>query len=331
MFLSHIHNFRAYAIVGIVGAHSLHAFQWDDNSMVFDFFDTLFNQSSVLFFFIAGFMFQYLSGRFEKWDYWGKKVRYVILPYLLLSIPGIYYYTTLGVQDNVWHGFYDNPIYQQVFYFLITGKHLAPFWFVPTIALFYVIGPLLIKADRDRRIYFLLPIFMIISLFLGRDGHYGPLNKAAYLFSVYLFGMFTSVYHDQMLALVKKYHWLLLALVVALIVGNLLIDGQDRYFQYVLKVLMCPLLLYYFDCVESLVKNRLSYLAHISFGIFFIHAYVLPALKIIYLKWSGRTDFPEGDLISYMSLTVGVTLGCMLIIYLCQKLTGKYSRMLLGS
>ena len=69
MFLSHIHNFRAYAIIGIVGAHSLHAFVWNDHPYMFRFFDTLFNQSSVLFFFIAGFMFQFLSRRFEKWDY----------------------------------------------------------------------------------------------------------------------------------------------------------------------------------------------------------------------------------------------------------------------
>ena len=331
MFLSHIHNFRAYAIVGIVGAHTLHAFQWHEHPEMFRFFDTLFNQSSVLFFFIAGFMFQYLSGRFEKWNYWKKKARNVILPYLLLSIPSLYYYTMLGVQDNVWAGFYDNPLYLQVFYFLITGKHLAPFWFVPTIALFYIVAPLLIRADRDRRIYWLLPLFMIISFYLGRGGQYGPLNKAAYLFSVYLFGMFASVYHDQLLAFVKRYQWVLLAAVVALILGNLFSRGLDQYFQYTLKVMMCPLLLYYLDRAEPVLKNRFSYLAHISFGIFFIHAYVLPVIKIMYLRWSGHSDFPEGNLISYLILTAAVTLGCMLIIFLCQKVAGRYSRMLLGA
>ena len=331
MFLSHIHNFRAYAIIGIVGAHSLHAFQWHENPWVFSFFDTLFNQSSVLFFFIAGFMFQFLSKRFEKWSYWKKKAKNVILPYLLLSIPSIYYYTTLGVQDNVWNGFYDNPLYQQIFFFLITGKHLAPFWFVPTIALFYVVAPLLIRADRDRRIYWLLPVFMVISFFIGRDGHYGPLNKAAYLFSVYLFGMFASTYHDQLLAIVKRYHWLLLAAAIAIISGNIFIEGYGQYFQYVLKVLMCPLLLYYFDRAEPFINDHFSYLAHISFGIFFIHAYVLPVIKMAYLRWSGAVDFPEGNLLAYIALTASVTLGCMLIIFLCQKVTGKYSRMLLGA
>lgn len=331
MFLSHIHNFRAYAILGIVGAHSLHAFQWNDSPFVFEFFDTIFNQSSVLFFFIAGFMFQYLGDRFEKWAYWKKKFKNVIVPYLLLSIPSIYYYTTIGLQDNVWSGFYDYPLYKQAFYFLITGKHLAPFWFVPTIALFYMAAPLLIRADRDRRIYFLLPMFMMISFFIGRDGQYGPINKAAYLFSVYLFGMFSSVYHDKILEFVKKYQWVLLGCILILIAGNLVVDGKERYFQYALKVAMCPMLLFYFDRAESLVKGRLDYLAHISFGIFFIHAYVLPVIKLIYLNLTGRTDFPEGNVVFYLMLVTFVTLSCMLIIWLCQKVTGKYSRMLLGS
>lgn len=153
MFLSHLHNFRAIAIVGIVGAHSLHAFTWNENPLMFRFFDTLFNQSSVLFFFIAGFLFQYLSNRFEKWSYWKKKIQCVLVPYMLLSIPGLYYYTQLGIQDNVWPGFYDYSLGEQITYFLLTGKHLAPFWFVPTISIFYILAPALIIADRDKRIY----------------------------------------------------------------------------------------------------------------------------------------------------------------------------------
>lgn len=331
MFLSHIHNFRAYAIVGIVGAHCLHAFAWNDHPYMFRFFDTLFNQSSVLFFFIAGFMFQYLSGRFEKWDYWNKKLKNVIVPYLLLSIPSIYYYTQFAIQDNTWSGFYDNPLYEQVFFFLITGKQLAPFWFVPTIALFYVIAPLLIKADRDRRIYWFLPVFMCISLVLGRSGQYGPLNKAVYLFSVYLFGMFASVYHDEMLRLVARYKYWLLALVVALIVGNTLFRGYDQYVQYVLKISLCPLLLYYFDQIDHIIGERLNYLGHVSFGIFFIHAYVLPVIKIGYLKFTGASSFPEGNLLAYIALTAAVTMGCMAIIYMCQKVFGSRSRMILGA
>lgn len=331
MFLSHIHNFRAYAIVGIVGAHSLHAFTWNEHPYMFRFFDTLFNQSSVLFFFIAGFMFRYLSTRFEKWDYWGKKSRNVILPYLLLSIPAIFYYTQLAQQDNTWEGFYDNPLYEQIFFFLITGKQLAPFWFVPTIALFYIIAPLLLRADRDGRIYWLLPVFMAISFVLGRGGQYGPLNKAVYLFSVYLFGMFVCVYHDRVLALVHRFRYLLLSLVAGLLLFNTLEGGYEQYVQYVLKIAMCPLLLYYLDQIDDVLGDRFNYLGHVSFGIFFIHAYVLPVIKILYTRLTGSPSFPEGGLLSYLALTAAVTLGCMGIIFVCQKVLGSRSRMLLGA
>ncbi|VAV96694.1 hypothetical protein MNBD_ALPHA02-2203 [hydrothermal vent metagenome] len=331
MFLSHIHNFRAFAIIGVVSAHTLHAFRWDNHPVLFQFFDTLFNQSSILFFFIAGFLFQYLSGRFEKYFYWKKKFQYVIVPYLLLSIPGIFYYTQIAYQDNTWQGFYDNSLAEQVFYFLITGKHLAPFWFVPTIFIFYIISPLLIKADRDGRIYWLLPLLMVFSFFLGRDGQYGPLNKAAYLFSIYLFGMFASVHHDRILELMKKYHLIILFLVALLIFGNVNIDGYGQYFIYTSKLLMCPLLIYYLYKSRDFFGDRLNYLGHISFGIFFIHAYILPAIKILYQKAAGTLDFPEGNLISYTLLIISLTLASMLVIFVCQKVTKKYSRMLLGA
>ncbi|MFT6288235.1 MAG: surface polysaccharide O-acyltransferase-like enzyme [Cellvibrionaceae bacterium] len=331
MFLSHIHIFRAFAILGIVGAHSLHAFEWNDHAYMFRFFDTLFNQSSVMFFFIAGFMFRYLSDRFEKYDYWGKKFRNVIVPYLLLSIPSIYYYTQIAVQDNTWAGFYDYPLYKQVFYFLITGKHMAPFWFVPTIALFYLVAPLMLRADRDGRIYWLLPVFMCISFVLGRGGQYGPINKAIYLFSVYLFGMFICVYHDEVLRIVQRFQYFLLAMVLILIGGNMSVYGYDQYFQYVLKIILCPLLLFYLFKAKHIVGDRLNYLGHVSFGIFFIHSYVLPAIKLTYLKFSGNEAFPEGNLVAYMVLTAAVTIVCMAIIYLIQKVFGKRSRMVVGA
>lgn len=317
--------------MGVVAAHTLHAFVWDQNPLVFRIFDTIFNQSSVLFFFIAGFMFQYLSTRFDKWDYWAKKFRFVILPYLVLSIPAIYYYTQIAVQDNTWQGFYDNPLYEQVFYFLITGKQLAPFWFVPTITLFYIIAPLLIRADRDRRIYWLLPIFMLVSLIHGRSGPYGPIDKAVYLFSVYLFGMFASNYHDKMLEIVDRYRYLLFAIVAVIVVLNSTIPGYEQYLQYVLKILLCPLMLFFLDRIDDLIGDKFNYLAHVSFGVFFVHAYVLPAVKLSYLSISGNSSFPQGNVFGYITLTITVILGSMLVIFLCQRVLGSRSRMVLGA
>jgi len=331
MFLSHIHNYRAFAIIGIISAHTLHAFQWNDHPLLFKFLDTIFNQSSILFFFIAGFLFQYLSKRFEKWNFWKKKVQYVIIPYLILSVPSLYYYTQIAIQDNTWTGFYDYSLAKQIFFFLITGKHLAPFWFVPTITIFYVFSPLFIKADHDKRIYWLLPLFMAISFYIGRDGGLGPINKAAYLFSIYLFGMFASANHEYLLKIVKKYNIILLIMVIFLIVANTLITGYGQYFIYLSKLIMCPLLVYYLYASRNFFGNRLNYLGHTSFGLFFIHAYVLPAIKIFYLKYTGHLDFPEGNLMSYILLTLSVTLMCLIIIYLSQKITRGYSRMLLGA
>ncbi len=331
MFLSHIHNFRAIAIIGIVAAHTLHAFEWSSHPYLFRLFDTLFNQSSVLFFFIAGFMFQYLSSRFEKYDYWKKKLKNVITPYLLLSIPAIFYYTVYAQQDNTWSGFYDLPVAEQVFFFLITGKQLAPFWFVPTIAMFYLAAPLLVRLQHHQYLFWLLPIFMVISMYLGRGGHLGPINKAIYLFPVYVYGIFVCLNHDHVVELCKKFRVPITLLVLALIAINTITPYYDQYIQFLLKITLCGFGLYLLDSVDNLIGTRLNYLGHISFGIFFIHAYVLPVLKISYLWMSGAESLPEGNIISYFILTSLVLLGCTAIIWLLQKILGKNSRMILGA
>jgi hypothetical protein len=58
---------------------------------------------------------------------------------------------------------------------------------------------------------------------------------------------------------------------------------------------------------------------------------VLPVVKIVYLKVSGNSGFAEGNLVDYLSLMTVILLGCMGIIYVCQKLFGARSRMILGA
>ncbi|MFT5485032.1 MAG: hypothetical protein ACI9GW_003702, partial [Halieaceae bacterium] len=48
-------------------------------------------------------------------------------------------------------------------------------------------------------------------------------------------------------------------------------------------------------------------------------------------KFSGNEAFPEGNLVAYMVLTAAVTIVCMAIIYLIQKVFGKRSRMVVGA
>ena len=64
-------------------------------------------------------------------------------------------------------------------------------WFMPVIALFYFVGPLLIKGDRNHILYWLLPIFILASFIVHRSPFF-PTYNFVHFFSVYVLGMFLS-------------------------------------------------------------------------------------------------------------------------------------------
>lgn len=337
MYLANIHNFRTVAILGIVGAHSLHNFDWGDREILFRSFDTLFNESSIWFFFIAGFLFQYLSKDFNTRSYYTTKIKNVITPYLILSIPAIIGSLTF-VDQEMPAGFEDKHIAMQIFLFLITGKHLAPFWFVPTISIIYVFAPVLIAADRAKWPYYALPVLLVMSALLGRDGfqtitqlggYFSPISKAIYLFSIYFFGMFCSQFRDQMARWVIAWHWPLLALALAAFWAEVMILDSIIEYIFVFKAITAVLLVYYLDLYGKDMLARISYVGTASFGIFFVHGYFLQVVKMGKKYLTGSEFFPA-SVISLLAFIIAITAISCLSLWMTQKVLGKNSRMVVG-
>lgn len=335
----HIHVFRGVAIILIVFAHTVPSLDWSNSLLTGRLIDALANQSSIFFFFIAGYLFQHLSPRFRFRNYLGQKFKTVILPYLILSIPALFVFTLLTQRTGMWTWFYELEIWQQIALFLLTGKHLAPLWFVPTIALFYLAAPLLLWIDRKLpRGYWLIVPLLCLSTYLGRDGPLGPINKAIYLVPVYLMGMAFSHYRDQAMSLVMRW-WPVLAAIAALaIAGTVLGWKSPPYYHMPMKAalaLIFTMLLYRF---HTLLRHRLDYIAEISFGIFFIHAYFISAIKVatVYLLYGtiydgrGGEDIP-GNILTFSAYAGLVILLTVTAIWVVKRMLGKRSRMFIGA
>jgi probable poly-beta-1,6-N-acetyl-D-glucosamine export protein len=327
------------AIILIVAAHTLPSLDWSAMPRMGRLIDGLANESSIFFFFIAGYLFQYLSRGFHYRSYLVQKLKTVILPYLLLSIPAIVIFTQFTRRTGMWSWFYSAPEWQQVVLFVLTGKHLAPLWFVPTITLFYLAAPLFIWIDRRMpRLYWLVLPLWLLSLYLGRDGPWGPVNKAVYLLPVYLLGMAFSRYRDQAHVLVARWAPLLLAVACAGYLGYAFQWPQPPQYLMLMKLPAGLLLVHLLLKTHHLVGTRLDYIAHISFGIFFIHAYFISFIKVItvYLG-SGRVYAGEGgsDLPAsiplFLAYAGSVLALSVALIWLAQKLLGKRSRMFVGA
>src|SRR5687767_4325167 len=149
-FLSYIHNLRGLAVLFIVGVH-VRGYEWqlDPDDQAYDFFVALFDNGTVLFVFIAGFLFQHLTHhKFDFKHYFFQKIKVVILPYLIVSIPIIMLRLALGSSElSLPIGFDEHPMAYRIFYFIITGVHMVPFWFIPMIFLIYLSAPVFHLLD----------------------------------------------------------------------------------------------------------------------------------------------------------------------------------------
>lgn len=332
VFLPYINNFRAIATLFVVFNHSIPALQWTDDHELDRLMKIIYSNGALFFTFIAGFLFQHLAFKFDYPKYLITRFKLVISPYLLISIPAVLTWTFLYQKHSyaLPGDFYDWPALLRILYLYATGLHLAPVWFIPMIALFYLASPLFLWLDRHPWMYWLLPALILLSYIVPR--HFNPAIAWVHFLSVYVFGMFCSRYKESVMALTSKLMVPLLAAFVVLVLYEWLytfqIQGYLNYWnKMVASVVLITLLARYNDRIGDLIKP----FAAVNFSVFFLHAYVLAGLKIL---WMGRpaVSLPlPGNPFSHFLFAGVVVLICVAIAVVGRRLLGRYSRYVIGS
>lgn len=330
MFLGHVHFFRALAIYLIIAGHTIDAFIWPEGSVLMRLLRMIVSNSSILFVFIAGYLFQHLLVKYSTKKYLLAKLKYVITPYSIISIPAIFVFVFIRHRETVWNGFYDNPEWMQVCLFYLTGLHLAPMWFIPMISIFYLLSPLLARADRVGWFYLSLPVLIAVSCFNPRGL---AVDNVIHFFSAYILGMACSKYKEQVNAIISKKISLcsLLGLSVTFVVCEFyLTTGTMTFYNYFQKICMA---LFYLGLLvrfsDQLRSGFVGIIADVSFGVFFIHSYVLTGSKMIYKENIGH--LPNGDILSYVALSLSLLTVCACMVLVIKKLLGNKSRYFVGS
>lgn len=328
MLLNYINSFRGIAILFIVAGHSIEMFNYKENEMMGKLLSSTFCNGTVLFVFIAGFLFQHLSLKYDFYRYMKKKITNVILPYFIVSIPAILAFVLRFQKFEVVEGFYDKSLPNQVISLYLTGDHLDPLWFIPMITLYYLISPILIIGDKNK-IYYLLPIFLVISVLFPRLEGNPILPNSLHFFSVYLFGMFYAKYKETMFVLTDKFLIVLGFLYLATLLLPILEIGQNFSMNYFNKMLACVLFTFYLHKYEEIIKDRLDLFASFSFGIYFIHWYVIYAVKYLFISNFGFKF--EGNLLDVAGFFTIVFAMCCLIVLVIKRLLKEKSRYFIGS
>ena len=302
-FLNYINVFRGLAILLIVMGHSM---QFASSKSLEHIINCeIICGGTALFIFISGFLFQHLSSKFEYKKYLSKKWTNVIVPYVITAIPGLLFcFYCPDLYKNTFDGL---NIFIQIPVLLSIGRvHNTPTWFIPMIVLFFIFSWILLKLEKKGVLYKLLPIFFLVTILFPRgDIEYETVMNLSYgakyiayvkyillgfvhFFALYIFGLYCSKNKD----IIDKFYdkrvllWFLMILTSIL---NIYLSYKGIYSNYtVSKTFLTMLLLGYLKHYDNFIMSHnktnktLDFIAKYSFGIFFIHWYVLFIFNYIF-------------------------------------------------
>jgi hypothetical protein len=163
--------------------------------------------------------------------------------------------------------------------------------------------------------------------------YHNPFQSFVHYFSIYVFGMFVSHYREQVFEFLQRY-WAVIfaAFLLAIfaqfylrfIVNLLYFMEMAAYFKIIFGSL---LMVYFFRRYDHLIKNRFEQIALMSFGIYFVHGYVLSVTRLVLRRFELQIP---GNLLTYLLLFGFTMVSTLLILWVLKQILGKHSRKLVG-
>ena len=331
----------------IVATHCVTFFSWSDHTVGLWLMMDLFDNSTLIFMFISGYLFHHTSAKFDYLRFLKVKFLNVILPYSLAAAPGIAY---VILRDNT--RLQSLPIDRapdvvKAGYLLLYGGAQVNYalWFIPVICIYYLASPLLLQFVRRPVLYFALLLLIPLSVLMHRPtyNHGHNLGLALYFLSAYVTGMFCSQYQRVVTPYIDR-HWVALcAATLALMAGHLL--GSNHHGNYsvaslltfdhssgwidwlfVQKTLVTLSLWGITRRLRSARMPALDHIAGVSFTIYFLHLYVIYSLAWLMHDTQVEVDFASFLFVFAIAVLVpsGVA-GCV------RRFAPKWSRTLVGS
>lgn len=342
MFFHGINNFRALAIFLIVCGHCFWIANWYPQQTWEKVYLYMIPGGTFFFAFISGFLFAHLNvSRFRYAEFFAKKWRNIASPYLCLAIPVICLavvtqYPGYFVDERP--GFY----YQYLlpfFQYLLTGRVLTGYWYIPFIMLVFAVSPLLVRFYRmhNQALQLLIvAVLLLTAMFVHRsEDNLNPLQSFVYFLPVFMFGM---VFNRHFALLRDNYRllpWLLLLISLVLSVYQsaglgIAHNAHKAFFTYggadlklIEKVMQAVAILLLFERYWQQRYRLIDLIASASFAIFFLHPMVIAIFKrILQNHFAG--------FIYWHILTFTVFFTTLLLAWLAKQMLGKHSRQVIG-
>jgi probable poly-beta-1,6-N-acetyl-D-glucosamine export protein len=327
-----IENLRAVAIVLVMLSHlgSLHVTGEWGAALYF-----LVGGGTTWFVFLAGYLFAYLEFQsFDYPDYLRKKWRNVITPYLVLSALPVIGGLVAGRHTSL-----DLSAPAYVAWSLLVGGSVVPtFWFIPMIGLVYLITPMFYRLRDSAWLYVFTAVGLAATLFTARPvGNLNPFLSLVHFVGVFALGILVCK-HAKVVEAMRRpqaLFWMAVGLAMfawaAMVYPGFRADwtfSQDLGDFNAIEFGKLGLLLTTFIGFEKFFNHRqavLSYVAGISFGLYFIHGFFLGVFDTL-TKFVALPEVPAVIALDAV-LMMGIS---FLTVATLKKLTGRWSRHVIG-
>jgi surface polysaccharide O-acyltransferase-like enzyme len=319
-FHQNVHSLRALAIWSIVAGHVIDITSWPANSIWPAQLSNLLENGSVLFVFVAGYLFQHLHSRYRYLHYLKRKVARVIVPYLIVSTPAVILALSFGNVPEHYPQLAGRSLGFQIDWMYLTGGSHVNFalWFIPMISIFYVAAPLFSAMIRHPVSYWILPPLVVLSAVIHRvpNPSLGIVHMTLYLLPAYVAGMWCSQFGAALSinrALSATGLWialvgdLALPSIVSSHVGNYEEPGYLTFtagiidWLFLARLAAAFLLLAVLARMPVWLSRRLAPFAATSFGVFFIHCYWLQ----LFVQLQRKVSLP-GNILIWLLTTIAI-------------------------
>ncbi|KFA57997.1 hypothetical protein A9G48_04450 [Gilliamella sp. wkB18] len=313
-----IHVLRGVAIIMIVFSHCLGVFKNTHliaNSYLFSFLNLFAFNFTTFFVLIAGFLFQHLTYKFDTKTYYLSKFKTVVCPYISVSIFCFIFFHYQNLSNLPSLSFTEPSIISKVVIMMLTGTQLLPLWFIPMIIIVYAMGPIFLYWSKKSLIIAGMISMFWVVIFTKPDFtkpllnllHYGP---------VYLTGMMIRQNYETIIRAVKNNLFLIILFFnlcffvpfIGRYVDNL--GVEKLYLDTLQKIILFILALYFLDGLNGKTNDGkaykfLSYMANISFPIYFIHEIIVFQLeKLLFDTPMGNITLTTNGLLASLGAII---------------------------
>lgn len=329
-----LENFRGLAILFVMLSHVA---SLSELTAIGVYLRYIVADATTWFVFISGYLFFYIEGKnFNYRAYLLKKVRYVVVPYLVLSVPAILaglYFSRADILDLP-------PLAYVLWSLAVGGSVVGPMWFIPMIVIFFVLSPVFIRLATSRSLYLAAAAGVLFSLYSSRPiNNLNPMLAFAHFVGFYIFGLSLAVGMNRVDALKnagRAPFVMLLALTAfvacAFVAANAeslsagFFDGLGilNWLQLGKLFLLIATFLF-FESFGAKKSAFLGYFARISFGLFFIHGFYALLFSVL-----AQNVGIDNTAIKFAVEFLVVVVGSVATVYAVRLVLKKRSRYVIG-